>query len=29
VRWQSIVGIITAQNVNNLMANGINSGTFA
>jgi len=29
VRWQSIVGVITAQNVNNPIANGINSGTFA
>jgi len=29
VRWQSIVGVITAQGVNNPIANGINSGTFA
>jgi hypothetical protein len=29
VRWQSIVGVITAQNVNNPVGNGINSGTFA
>ena len=29
VRWQTIVGVITAQNVNNPIANGINSGTFA
>ena len=29
VRWQSIVGVITAQNVNNPIGNGINSGTFA
>jgi hypothetical protein len=28
VRWQSIVGVITAQNVNNPIGN-INSGTFA
>jgi len=29
VRWQSIVGVITAQSVNNPIGNGINSGTFA
>ena len=29
VRWQSIVGVITSQNVNNPVATGINSGTFA
>ena len=29
VRWQTMVGVITAQNVNNPIANGINSGTFA
>lgn len=29
VRWQSIVGVITAQGVNNPIANGIDSGTFA
>ena len=29
VRWHSITGVITAQNVNNPIANGINSGTFA
>jgi len=29
VRWQTIVGVITAQNINNPIANGINSGTFA
>ena len=29
VRWQTIVGVITAQNVNNPVAPGINSGTFA
>jgi len=29
VRWQTMVGVITAQNVNNPIATGINSGTFA
>ncbi len=29
VRWQSIVGVITAQNVDNPIAKGIDSGTFA
>ena len=29
VSWQTIVGVITAQNVNNPVGNGINSGTFA
>jgi hypothetical protein len=29
VRWQTIVGVITPQNVNNPVGNGINSGTFA
>ena len=29
VRWQTIVGVITAQNVDNPVGNGIHSGTFA
>src|SRR5262245_11313600 len=29
VSWQTIVDVITAQNVNNPVGNGINSGTFA
>lgn len=29
VRWQSFAGVITAQNVNNPVGPGINSGTFA
>ena len=29
VRWQTMVGVITAQNVSNPIATGIDSGTFA
>jgi hypothetical protein len=29
VRWQTIVGVITAQNVSNPVSNNIDSGTFA